>query len=53
MQHHSWKEHMRISKIAKFGGKILQNKDNMASQSLHILYGIILRKWIFTYPVGK
>ena len=36
--HHSWKEHLGISKIAKFGFEMFSNAENIALQSLQILY---------------
>jgi hypothetical protein len=30
IQHHSQKEHLRMSKIAKFGCELLQNDENIA-----------------------
>ena len=35
--------HIKISKIAKFGWQMLKNTENIASQSLRILYIFILR----------
>ena len=34
--YYSYKEHPKISSIAKFGGEMLQNMENIASQSLKI-----------------
>ena len=41
--HHSSKEHVKISRIAKFGWQMLKNTENIASRSLRILYIFILR----------
>jgi hypothetical protein len=30
IQHHSWREHLRMSTTAKFGCEMLQNEDNIA-----------------------
>jgi hypothetical protein len=38
INHHSYIEHTKISKIAKFGCEMLQNAENIALQSLQILY---------------
>ena len=41
--YHSWKEHLKISKIVKFGGKILQMTENLTLRNLRILYIFVLR----------
>ena len=41
---HSWKEHLQISKTAKFGFDIFQNNENIALRSLQIYYTFILRE---------
>ena len=41
--HYSQKEHPKISRIAKFGGEMLQNTENTAPRSLQILYIPALR----------
>ena len=41
--YHSSKEHLKIRKITKFGLQMLKNTENIASQSLRILYIFILR----------
>ena len=40
---HSIEEHPKIRKIAKFGREMLQNEENIALQSLRILYTFVLR----------
>jgi hypothetical protein len=37
-----------MSKIAKFGGEMLQNSENIALQGSHILYTLVLRAEIAT-----
>ena len=41
--HHSSKEHLKISKIAKFCSQMLLNKKNIASRSWRILCTLVLR----------
>ena len=43
MFHRSKKEHLKISKIAKFDGEMLQNTKNVRSRSFQILYISVLR----------
>jgi hypothetical protein len=38
IHYHSWKEHLKMSKIAKFGCELLWNEENIALWSLKILY---------------
>jgi hypothetical protein len=38
IHHHSWKEHVKTSKIAKCGRKMLYNAENIALWNLKILY---------------
>ena len=42
--YYSLKEHPKISRIAKFGGEMLENMENMASQSLQICIYFVLRE---------
>ena len=35
-------QNLEISKIAKFGGEMLQNKENIALRSLQILYLFVI-----------
>ena len=41
---HGLKEHVKISKIAKFGCGMFSNTENIALRSLQILHKIILRE---------
>ena len=41
INHYSQKEHTKISKITKFGN--VKNEENIALQSLQILYTFVLR----------
>jgi hypothetical protein len=41
-------ELIQISKIATFGYEMLQNTENIALRSLHILYMLVLRAEIVT-----
>ena len=38
---YSWKEHVKLSKIAKSSGKMLWITENIARQSLRILYTVL------------
>ena len=48
IHHYSWKEHLKISKIAKFGREMLQNAENIALQISQILYTFVLRAEVCT-----
>ena len=48
IHHNSWKEHIKNSKIAKFGREMLKDAENMASQILPILYTFVLQAEICT-----
>ena len=38
IHHHSWKDHIKNSKSAKFDREMLKNAENIALQNLPILY---------------
>ena len=44
IHHPSWIEHLKTSKIMKFGSEMLQNVDNIAMQSMQSLYIFVLRE---------
>ena len=48
VHHYSYKEHLKFSKIAKFGREMLQNADNLSVQISRILYTLVLRAEICT-----
>ena len=42
---HSWKEHLKINKIAKFGREMLGSTEIIALRSLPVLYIFVFRKF--------
>ena len=48
INHNSQKEHAKINKFAKFSSEMLLNAENIALQSLQILYSFVLRAEIPT-----
>ena len=39
--HHSLKKHPKINKIAKVGGEMLENMENIVARSFQILYTFV------------
>ncbi len=48
IHHYIYKEHLRVSEIAKFAREMLQNAENIAVQISRILYTFVLRAEICT-----